>query len=685
MRFSPKTPEAKILIPLLDALNWQGDRNKLGEVLDSDADFMETDELLEILLSLNFRNYKVKKFSGAELDERILPVLLVNKNQHLILMSLEDRVVLVYDANLGVYKQVELHTLKGEAYVFRYAEELSDSLLQAQDKWFNKLIYRFRKTFFNLGILTLLITLLDLMLPLLVILIYDRVLTANSVKPIFYVGIGLLIYTVSTYTLNRMRSQSLNYVSTRLGYIISLQTFTRLMYLSPSYTETASINSQISRIKDFEGIKNFVVSGHLISIFDLVFSFVYLIAIFMMGGLIGVIPILTLFVLIAVGAIMRPFHQLKMLHVSESSSMKQQNLIELLKNTEEVKASGFTKFWLERFKKQNSAQIMSTYELGDYVSLTNNLSYFITNASVLLVIYIGVLQVFSGQLTTGALIGILMLYWKVIGSIRTVFGLSVQINGLLKSIAQINRFMKLAQDSDLRTSMTPVKDIKGYVRFADVSIRYNSESAAALLNINFVNKPGEILGITGHDGSGKSTILKLILGMYKPQAGRIIIDNGNIKQIEPLSLRKSIAYAPEKDQLIIGAIKDNFLCYNPNLSDEEILELINQVGLQEYFNRFGMTLESVLDAPSIEELPMDVKKLLNLARMLGRKANLYLIDEPENYLNQDSLLRVIELMRRLAKHQEASVIISTKNAEVMKICDRVLSLNQGRVVSSEAV
>lgn len=685
MRFSPKTPDAKILVPLLDALNWQGDRNKLGEVLESNADFMKTDELLEILLSLNFRNYKVKKFRGKDLDERTLPILLVNKNQHLILMSLDDRVVLVYDANLGVYKQMELHSLKGEAYVFKYAEELSDSLLQAQDKWFSKLIYRFKKTFFHIGILTLLITLLDLMLPLLVILIYDRVLTANSVKPIFYVTVGLLIYTVSTYTLNSMRSQSLNYVSTRLGSIISLQTFTRLMYLSPSYTETASINSQISRIKDFEGIKNFVVNGHLISVFDLMFSFVYLIAIFMMGGFIGVIPILTLFVLIVVGTTMRPLHQLKMSRVSENGSMKQQNLMELLKNTEEVKTSGSTEFWMERFKKQNSAQIMSNYELGDYISLTNNFSYFITNASVLLVIYIGVLQVFSGQLTTGALIGILMLYWKIIGSIRTAFGLSVQINALLKSIAQINRFMKLEQDSDLRTSMTPAKDIKGYVRFVDVSIRYRSESAAALLNVNFINKPGEILGITGHDGSGKSTILKLILGMYKPQAGRIIIDNVNIKQIEPLSLRKSIAYTPEKDQLVIGAIRDNFLCYNPNLSDAEISELIDQVGLQKYFNQFGLTLESMLDAHSIEALPMDVKKLLNLARMLGRKANLYLIDEPENYLNQESLFRVIELMRRLAKHQDASVIISTKNAEVMKICDHMIALNQGRIVSTEAV
>lgn len=685
MRFSPQTPEAKLLIPLLDALNWQGDRNKLGEVLESDADFMKTDELLEILLSLNFRNYRVKKFDGAKLDARTLPILLMNKHQHLILMSLEDHVALVYDAHLGVYKQVELHSLKGEAYVFKYAEELSDSLLQAQDKWFNKLIYRFRKTFFNLGVLTLLITLLDLMLPLLVVLIYDKVLTANSVMPIIYVGVGLIIYTVSTYTLNSLRAQNLNYVSTRLGAIISLQTFTRLMYLSPSYTETASISSQISRIKDFEGIKNFVVNGHLVSVFDLAFSFVYLIAIFMMGGLMGVIPLLTLFLLIAVGAIMRPVHQLKMARVSESHSMKQQNLIELLKNTEEVNTSGATEFWMERFKKQNSAQILSTYELGDYVSSTNNLSYFITNASVLLVIYSGVLQVFSGQLTTGALIGILMLYWKVIGSIRTVFGLSVQINGLLKSIAQINRFMKLAQDSDLKTSMTPAKDIKGYVRFTDVSIRYHSESAAALLNVNFVNKPGEILGITGHDGSGKSTILKLILGMYKPQAGRIIIDHGNIKQIEPLSLRKSIAYAPEKDQLVIGTMRDNFLCYNPNLSDQDILALVDQIGLKEYFDRFGMTLESPLDAHSIEALPMDVKKLLNLARMFGRQANLYLIDEPENNLSQESLCQVIELMRRLAKHQEASVIISTKNADVMKICDRVLSLNQGRVVSTEAV
>ncbi len=362
---------------------------------------------------------------------------------------------------------------------------------------------------------------------------------------------------------------------------------------------------------------------------------------------------------------------------SDSSSRRQQILIDILKNRKEINISGTKANWIERMKTYSGTGIMDSYELYNYNNTSNNISYLITNLAVLAIIYAGVLQVFAGQMTTGSLIGILILSWKVMAPIRSAFSLSVQINGLLKSINQINRFMKLPQDNSLKTSMIITKEIKGYIKFADVSIKYNMDSQAALLGINFETAPGRILGITGHDGAGKSTILKLILSMYQPQAGRVILDDINVRQLEPLSLRRSISYAPEKDMILGGTIRENFRSYNPGISDRKILEMAATTGLSAYLNLFKDGLDTTLDDNYLDDLPQSFKKLFNLTRMLCREANIYLIDEPENHLDKSSIEKIQPAFKELTNN--ASVIISTKDTRILSICDEVILLDRGRI------
>lgn len=677
--FMPITPAAKVLIPLLDALKWQGDTVKMMEAMVDHSDRMDTDGLIETMANLNFKHRLIQGVKGQEIDERILPVLMVKGAFHWLILGKDGKEMLVFDGELGVYKHESSRRFRGDLYHFEYAEDSGDSLIQPQGNWFGKLIYRFRSSLMSLGILTLLITAMDLMLPLFVVMIYNRILAFDSLKPLLLLCVGIGIYIVASYSLSQLRERVLNVISSRVGNIVMTQTYTRLMYLSPSYTETASINAQVSRIRDFEGLKHFISNGNLLSIFDLLFSFVYILVIYMMGGWLGHIPLVTLVVLMFLGYVMKPFHKIKMEKVTEASSQRQQSLIEILRSVNEIKISGSKNNWMERMQRYISTYVLDKYHLSGYVNLTNNLSYFTTNFSVLIMIYGGVKQVMEGAMTTGALIGVLMLYWKVISSIRSVFSLTVQINGLVKSIGQINRFMNLPQDSSLKSSMQATKEIKGHVRFVDVSIRYSPTSSPALLNVSFEHSPGQILGITGHDGAGKTTLLKLILGMYKPQAGRIILDNANIKQLEPLSLRQSIAYSPDKDQLLAGTIRENFRSYNPSITDKQIMAFADKTDLSKYFRILGFDLDTHLSEEMIKEVSLSFKKLLNLTRMLGRKGNLYLIDEPENHLNQQEILKIIAVIQDLTLNQKASVIVATKDKAILDMCSKVLYLNQGRI------
>jgi len=681
--FNPISPASKVLIPLLDALDWKGNNSKIIEALSGDYESMDINALMETMANLKFKHAKFKKMNGAALDIRTLPILFVSNDNILLVLNIDEHHALIYDTNQSLYINKLLKELSGDAYLFQHAEEKKDSLVHQQNNWFNKLIIRFKDSFKMMTLLTFMMTLLDLLIPFFIIIIYSQIGQANDLSTLLITYLGVLIYISSSFALSSIRNRIINYISTRMGTIISLQTFTRLLYLSPSYTETASLSAQINRIKDFENLKRFVTSGIFINLLELIFSIIYVIAIFIIGGWIGFIPIITLIVTIGMGHVMRPFHKIKMENRVDSASERQQNLIELLRNTDEIKISGQKQHWYNRFKKITADNIYDVYQLGNYVSFSNNISFFITNASVLLIIYGGVLQVFNGRMNSGSLIGIILLYWKVLRSIRGAFSLSVQISGLQKSIAQINRFMKLPQDNSIKTDMATSKRVKGNVKFMDVSIRYNQTSKPALNNINFDVTPGEIVGLRGHDGAGKTTILKLILGMYKHQGGRILLDNINIKQLEPLSLRRSISYAPEKDIMFTGTLRQNIRFFNPSISDDSIRSLMNKTGLQTYMEYFGYTLDTDFSEQDIRNASMAFKKLFNLTRLLTREVNLYLLDEPENYLSQKELQHFMETIKVLAKEKNASVIIASKEPLIFNSCDKVIALNQGRILKAK--
>ena len=668
---------AKMLLPLLDALHWKGDEKKLKQSMGGLEYEMTIDGLIDTMANLNFKHSSIKKVKGKSIDTRMLPLLLVSPKICYLIIKMDDLHALVFNGQKEIFENVPIDLLYGDIYTFKYIGDLKDSLIHQQENWFTKLMFRFKKSFIRLTVLTLFISLLDLLIPMFVILIYDQIGSSADIETLYLLLVGVFLYFTATITLDYLRMMITNYVSARMGNIISHQTFRRLMYLPPSYTETASISSQINRIKDFENLKRFTNSGIFMNILELFFSIIYIIAIFVIGGWLGFIPIVTFVVVVILGILMRPFHKIKAEKTAQTRAEHNRTLMEILKNTQEIKASGMKKYWQSRIKEISAENIYENYILSSYVSSSNNLIYFVTNASVILVIYGGVLRIFDGLMSMGALIGIVLLYWRILSSVRGVTSLLVQVNGLKKSILQINRFMKLPQDTSLRANMILSKDIKGTVKFQDVSIRYSKTSKAALINTNFTVEPGTIMGISGHDGAGKTTILKLIMGMYLPQGGRIIIDNLNLKQLEPLTLRQSIAYSSEKDVIFTGSVRSNFRHHNPLIKDEAINDLMNKTGLDKYMKSFDYNLDTVFNEFILDDISPSFKKLFCLTRLLSRNVNLFLIDEPENHLDKIELDRIIAVFESMAIEQK-TIIVTSKSEDVLVRCHSVYELNQGR-------
>ncbi len=163
-----------------------------------------------------------------------------------------------------------------------------------------------------------------------------------------------------------------------------------------------------------------------------------------------------------------------------------------------------------------------------------------------------VTNVLAQEMTMGALVACMILVWRVLAPLRSGFVVMLQVERINKSVLQVDRLMNLDIEQHTESLLTLNRELRGDVEFSQVSIRYMSDAHPALLGVSFSVSHGEVLAIAGHDGAGKSTILKLIMGLYRPQAGRIALDNTSLRQMDPLSLRRSIGYAPQTPQFFMG-------------------------------------------------------------------------------------------------------------------------------------
>ncbi len=677
LTFEPKVATARLLIPLLDALGWKGEQSRLVEALPENPNYLDINGVKETLANLNFKTHHLKNTGVDKIDKRIVPCILINKDKSYLIIRNDSNRCLIYDGDDGKYLYADNKDLQGDVYIFKFVSDSRDSILGPKKEWFTKLIKRFMPAFVPVLLLTLLITLMDLATPLFIMLFYDNILKTGSHSILVLLGSGVIIFLLSGFALKELKMNLMNFLSIRIGNIVTNESFYRLMYLSPAYTETASINSQIARIKDFESIKEIFINGTLNAFFELIFLFIYIIAIIYLGGIIGVVPIVVLFVLLPVGFILRPFNKI---HIENSTDLlyaKQQNTVDILNNLREIRVTGTKDAWIERNDKATGEYIMANLKTAAFSNTVNHITFFLTTLSGIIVVYMAVMAVISGKLSSGALIAVFMLFWRTVYPVRNVFSSIIQIFGIQKSVGQINRFMMLPQDNSPDSGMISVADVKGEVDFIDVSLKYTKESHAVLLNFNLKVDPGKIVAITGHDGAGKTSILKLILGMYKPQAGRILIDNTNLNQFEPISLRRSISYSQERSGVLSGTIIEHFKHFNHNLNIENILKIADLTGLKPFLDYLPSGLTHYIDKAELRTYDSEFIKLLNITGTFYKKSGLYLFDEPENELCKENILKVSSALKELRK--KAGVIVVTKSDDFLAVADKVVYIDKGRV------
>lgn len=624
-------------------------------------DFSEAD-FLNAMVHLGFAAHKIKTPLSV-LDERLLPCLFVAE-----------------DGKASVIRKKGEGTGNGTAWIFHPVAESHGSMAESTREasgqtWFRALLERFRPLFVQVAVCGFFIGVLSLAAPLFVMLVYDRVIGAHALETLWPLLIGGIIAATAELALRQMRAASLSWFAARVDYIVGAAVFGRLVKMPVLFTERASVSAQIARLKAFEAVRDFFTGPLFLALAELPFIPFILIALAFIAGPVAFVPLIAAAFYAGLVLYFRSPIRTAIRLSGKAASLRQQTVIETFEKMGGLRACGLTSVWFRQFRDQSGKASLAAFRAASLASTVEALSHGIYILSGMAALAWGVALAWNGAITSGALIAVMMLTWKALSPLQSLCNAIPRFEQLGNAIGQVNRLMEIETEKSESAAPSVLRDMRGHLVFSHVGLRYTKDSDPVFSGLSFEAKPGQLVAIAGGNGSGKSTVLRLVNGLYRPQAGTISIDGIDIRQTDPRDLRKHIIYVPQIPSVFHGSIADNLRLSDPLATDSMIEAALDKAGLMDYVHRLPAGIDTVIGTGAAQ-LPAVLSYNLGLARAYLREGRIMLFDElPYALLNSPAGEAFKSALREWKGRR--TVLIVTHREDYLSMADSAFLLRAG--------
>ncbi len=679
------TDISNCLLPLLRALNWRGDPRHIAEALPHFTNALDITSFRNVMATLHYQSRPVA-LKLSSIDTRLFPCMfLPDDGDAMVILGAEQGGFKVFDGGINDVRVEPTYGRHGTVFFFSVIDVDELQSMQSKIGWFRMVSERFRSLFYQTLGITLVLNILALVTPLFTMAVYDKVVATKSLPTLAYFAFGVGTAIGCDLVLRAIRSKIMAHIGARLDNIVGIAIFHKILFLPPAFTERATIGAQVARIKDFETIRDFFTGPMAMVLFEVPFVVIFMATIFALAGPVVIVSIIMIACFAILGLVITPLLRTSVGRAARASSKKQELIVETLSGMRAVKYCGAEERWLERFRELSATAALNSFYTGQLSSFMQTLSQVLMTSAGLGTIVFGVFRVMNGDMSVGGLVASMILVWRVLAPIQTCFISLTRLTQVKSSITQINNLMNIRAERDQHTIVNPIQKIEGFVTFARVSIRYAPYADPALVGASLEMEPGEVLCVVGGNGSGKSTVLKLLAGMYAPQAGSIRIDNMDIRQMDVVELRHAVSYVPQTLQFFYGTVAQNLRLAHPTATLEDMYRACEKAAVLDdvlkltqgsgKWKREGVEIR--LGDSSSGQMPTSFLQRLNLARGYLKNAPIMLFDEPGNGLDfsaDQAFMKAVNEMRG-----STTVLMVTHRPSHLKLADKIMWLEYGNV------
>ncbi|MEA1956036.1 MAG: type I secretion system permease/ATPase [Campylobacterota bacterium] len=559
---------------------------------------------------------------------------------------------------------------------FQYDITNSNKLNIDSDHWFWDTLKMSRSIYRDVIWASLLINIFVLATPLFTMNVYDRVIPNNAQETLVVFTVGIVFIYLLDFFLKFTRGYMLELAGKKSDIVMSSIIYEKVMNLKLSL-HPQSVGSFANNLKDFEAVRSFFTTATMTAVIDLPFAVIFLIVIYYIGGNLVFVPLTTMFFIFLYAVIIRrPLR--KIIESSHEANAKKNGvLIETLQNIETVKSmsmAGKQQWQLEEATgeiadKNLRFRIMSS-------SIPNVTNLFIQLNTIFVVVF-GVYLIQEFELTMGGLIAVVILTSRTVGPMGQAAGLITNYADAKSSYDTLNDIISKEVERPDGQEFVERPKFTGKIEFKNVSFHYPEDETPALTDVSFVIEAGEKVAFIGRIGSGKSTIVKLILKLYEPTSGSIFIDDIEISQIDPADLRRFIGYVPQEVDLFKGTIRDNIISSDLHPDIGDLIHAAQLSGVDDFVKVHPRGYEMFIGERGAG-LSGGQRQSVGVARALMQDSSVLLMDEPTKAMDQTT---ETQLMKRLiSEYKKETIVIVTQKLVLLNMVDRVIVMHHSKIL-----
>lgn len=560
---------------------------------------------------------------------------------------------------------------------FRYDERSPELLKPTKGHWFWGTLWLSRNIYRDVFIASILINLFAIATPLFTRLVYDKIVPNQAFDSLWVLASGITLIFGFDFVLKLMRSYFIDVAGKKSDILISAKLFAKVMGLRME-ARPPSVGALARHLQEFEAIREFFTSATITSLIDLPFAILFLVVIWLIAGPLVIIPIIALAFLILYSLLVQRPLRRSIEEGSRLSSQKHANLIESLSGLDTIKRfeaqSQFQYKWEEAVAHMANWSITSR-RLTDSVQ---NTAGFCQQFVTVGMIVFGVYQIAAGELTMGGLIAVSMLSSRAVGPLVQLALLSTRYHQAKSAKTIIEQLMALPVEQEAEKRFLHRASLQGRIQFSQVSFQYPGQQRMAIKDLDLTIEPGEKVAIIGRVGSGKTTIERLIMGLYKPSAGSISIDDTDIGQLHPTDIRRNIGSVPQDLMLFYGSIRDNIALGRSQVSDDAILRAADRAGVTAFTRQDEAGLDRQVGEGG-QALSGGQKQAIAIARALLTEPKVLVMDEPSSSMDNKAEQALKHVLNTL--DNDETLILFTHKTSMLDVVDRIVVLEQGQLVA----
>lgn len=642
--------------------------------------FFSNTEILRALKSLDLKA-KTSRSRWSRLPLLALPAIAKDRSgQYFILARADEEKVLVQSPSETAPRVVQREEFESEwsgELILVTKRSGSVSPGKFGFAWFIPAIIRYRKILGEVLVASFFLQLFALVTPLFFQVVVDKVLVHKGMTTLDVLALGLLCVSIFEVALGGLRTYLFSHTTNRIDVELGARLYNHLISLPLAYFQSRRVGDSVARVRELENVRNFVTGSALTVLIDAFFTVVFLAVMFYYSPLLALIVVGSIPLYVLLSFVVIPILRRRLDEKFARGAENQAFLVESVSGVETLKSMAVEPQMQRRWEDQLAAYVSASFRAANLGNIASQAASFINKLVTLAILWFGARLVIEGELSVGQLVAFNMLAGRVSGPVLRLVQLWQDFQQAGISVERLGDILNAPTEQKAGGGRSMLPRINGRVTFEHVNFRYRADGPEILSDFSLDVPEGQVIGIVGRSGSGKSTTAKLVQRLYVPERGRVMVDGVDLSMVDPAWLRRQIGVVLQENILFNRTVRENIALADPGMPMERVVHVAKLAGAHEFIVEMAEGYDTVLGEHG-NNISGGQRQRIAIARALATDPRILIFDEATSALDAESERIIQQNHQAIAKGR--TVFIIAHRLSTLRHADRIIVIDKGRIV-----